>query len=331
MKVCIFGAGAIGGQVGAQLADSGVDVSLIARGPHLAAMRENGLILIHEHGERLHVRPFCTDDPREAGVQDYIFIALKAHSVPGVVEAMQPLIGPDTAVITAMNGVPWWYFHRHGGPHDGRQLHIVDPGGRQWRGLGPERAIGCVIWQAAEIVEPGVVRLTHGNRMPVGEPSGERSERVLAISKALMASGMKSPVKKDIRNEIWMKLWGNLSFNPVSVLTHATLERMGTEPGLREVVGRMMEEAKAIGERLGIRFALDIEKRIDTAREVGAHKTSMLQDLEAGRPMELDALTGVVRELGRLVDVATPTIDLIYNLTRERARQAGCYPEPEDL
>lgn len=330
MKVCVFGAGAIGGQVGAQLADSGVDVSLIARGPHLAAMRKNGLTLIREDESRLTVHPLCTDDPAEAGVQDFIFIALKAHSVPAVVPAMQPLIGPQTAVITAMNGVPWWYFHRHGGPHDGRQLDIVDPGGAQWRGLGPERAIGCVIWQAAEIVEPGVVKLTHGNRMPVGEPSGERSERVQAISKALIASGMKSPVKKDIRNEIWMKLWGNLSFNPVSVLTHATLERMGSEPGLRGVIGRMMAEAQEIGERLGIRFAIDIEKRMDSAREVGPHKTSMLQDLEAGRPMELDALTGVVIELGRMVGVATPTIELVYNLTRERALIAGCYPQPEE-
>ena len=326
MKVCIYGAGAIGGQIGAMLARGGVDVSLIARGPHLAAMRENGLTLITEE-ERFTVHPNCSDDPAELGPQDYVIIALKAHSVPGVVERMQPLLGPETAVVTAMNGVPWWYFHKFEGPLEGRRLESVDPGGAQWRGIGPERAIGTVIWQAAEIVEPGVVQLNYGNRTPLGEPDGSRSDRVVALSEAMIAAGIKAPVKKKIRDEIWMKLWGNLSFNPVSVLTQSTLETIASDDGTRVVVGRMMEEAKRIGEKLGVRFALSVEARIETAKEVGAHKTSMLQDLELGRPMELEALTGAVIELGRLVDEPTPTIELVYYLTRQRAREGGCYPE----
>lgn len=326
MKVCVYGAGAIGGQVAAALARSGVDVSVVARGPHLAAMREKGLTLI-EGEERFTVRPRCSEDGSDLGPQDYVIIALKAHSVPGVVDRLKPLLGPDTAVVTAANGVPWWYFYKHGGPLDGRRLETVDPGGRQWDAIGPERAIGCVLWQAAEIVEPGVVKLTHGNRMPLGEPDGSRSERVERLSKAMTAAGLKSPVKTRIRDEMWMKLWGNLSFNPVSVLTHGTLERLASDPDSRAVVRAMMVEARDIAEKLGVKFAMDVDKRIEVAREVGAHKTSMLQDLEFGRPIELDALVGVVIELGRLVGVATPTIELIYGLVRQRARLAGCYPE----
>lgn len=329
MKVCVYGAGAIGGQVAAALARSGVEVSVVARGPHLAAMREKGLTLI-DGDDRFTVRPRCSEDARDLGPQDYVIVALKAHSVPGVVDRLKPLLGPDTAVVTAANGVPWWYFYKHGGPLDGRRLETVDPGGRQWDAIGPERAIGCVLWQAAEIVEPGVVQLTHGNRMPLGEPDGGRSERVERLSKAMMAAGLKSPVKNRIRDEMWMKLWGNLSFNPVSVLTHGTLERLASDPDSRVVVRAMMVEAREIAEKLGVKFAMDVDKRIDVAREVGAHKTSMLQDLESGRPMELDALVGVVIELGRLVGVATPMIELVYGLVRQRARLAGCYPEAEE-
>ena len=326
MKVCIFGAGAIGGQVGAMLAEAGEEVSLIARGPHLAAMRENGLTLI-AGGKKTNVRPPCTDNPADFGPQDYVFIGLKAHSVPGVVEAMQPLLGPETAVVTAVNGIPWWYFHKLEGPYEGRRVNSVDPDGRQWDGIGPERAIGCVVWQAAEIVEPGVVELKYGGRMPVGEPDDSRSERVQALSKALIGAGLKSPVKKDIRSEIWMKLWGNLSFNPVSLITQATLETIAGDPGTSAMVRQMMVEGQAVGEALGARFPLDVDKRIAGARSVGAHRTSMLQDLDLGRPVELDALSGAVAELGRLVEVPTPTIDIIYGLARQRAREAGIYPE----
>ena len=327
MKLCVFGAGAIGGQVGAMLARSGVEVSLIARGPHLEALRRDGLTL-ETAEETFTVKLPATDDPAELGPQDYVFVGLKAHSVPPVVERMQPLLGPDTAVVTAVNGIPWWYFHGVEGPFAGRQLSSVDPGGRQWSGLGPERAIGCVVWQAADIVAPGRVRLSYGERMPIGEPDGSRSERVLALSKALIAAGMKSPAKRDIRNDIWMKLWGNLSFNPLSLLTHGTLETLAGDPDTAGTVRQMMIEGQAVGEALGVKFAIDVDRRIEGARSVGAHRTSMLQDLELGRPVELDALVGSVVELGRLTGVPTPTIELVYGLARQRAREAGCYPEP---
>ena len=328
MKLCVFGAGAIGGQVGAMLAKSGVEVSLVARGPHLEALRRNGLTL-QTDSETYTVDCAATADPAEVGPQDYVFVALKAHSVPPIVERMQPLLGPDTAVVTAVNGIPWWYFHGVEGPHAGQQLQSVDPGGRQWSGLGPERAIGCVVWQAAEIVEPGVIRHSYGDRMPIGEPDGSRSERVLELSKALVAAGMKSAAKRDIRTDIWMKLWGNLSFNPLSLLTHATLEQLAGDADTAGTVREMMVEGQAVGEALGIKFAIDVDRRIEGARSVGAHRTSMLQDLELGRPVELDALVGSVVELGRLTGVPTPTVELVYGLARQRAREAGCYPEPE--
>lgn len=328
MKLCVFGAGAIGGQVGAMLARSGVEVSLVARGPHLEALRRDGLTL-ETPEETFTVKLPATDDPAELGPQDYVFVGLKAHSVPPVVQRMQPLLGPDTAVVTAVNGIPWWYFHGVEGPHAGSQLSSVDPGGKQWTGLGPERAIGCVVWQAAEIVEPGRVRLSYGERMPIGEPDGSRSDRVQALSKALIAAGMKSPAKRDIRNDIWMKLWGNLSFNPLSMLTHGTLETLAGDPDTAATVRQMMVEGQAVGEALGVKFAIDVDRRIEGARSVGAHRTSMLQDLELGRPVELDALVGSVVELGKLTGVPTPTIELVYGLARQRAREAGCYPEAD--
>lgn len=325
MKIAVYGAGAMGGYIGALLSRAGVDVSLIARGPHLEAMRAKGLKLLMG-GEEIVTRPFCTDDPAKAGPQDYVLVTLKAHSVPAAVERMRPLFGPDTAVVTGSNGIPWWYFHKLPGPWENARLSSVDPGGRQWDGIGPERAIGTVLWQACEVVEPGVVRHEYGERMPVGEPDGSRSERVIRLSKALIAAGLKAPVRPQIRNEIWMKLWGNLSFNPVSALTHATLEAMARDPGTRGVIARMMREGQSIGEKLGVQFAMGIDERIKTAEAVGAHKTSMLQDLELGRPMEIEPLVGVVAELGRLVGVPTPTIDTVYALVAQRAKEAGCYP-----
>ena len=326
MKVCIFGAGAIGGHVGALLARQGVDVTLIARGPHLAAMQKDGLTLITEDDDEFITRPHCTDDPTDAGVQDYVLIALKAHSVPPIVDRMAPLLGPETVVVPVVNGIPWWYFHKLDGPNEGQRISCVDPGDRQWTHIGPERVVGCVVWTSAEIERPGVIRHTHGNRMPLGEPDGSRSERALNLSKIMVAAGLKSPVRPKIRNEIWMKLWGNLSFNPVSVLTHATLETLATDPGCHALLRDMMEEGRAVGEALGAEFAMDVDARIKAAEAVGAHRTSMLQDLDQGRPMEIDALVGAVTELGRLVGVPTPTIDLVYALVVRRAREAGCYP-----
>ncbi|NRO99047.1 2-dehydropantoate 2-reductase [Paraburkholderia sp. NMBU_R16] len=321
MKICVYGAGAIGAYMGAQLALAGADVSFIARGPHLAAMQKNGVRLQTEEGERV-VNVRCTSDPRELGEQDYVIVALKAHSVPGVVDAMQPLLGANTAIVTAINGIPYWYFYRHGGVFAGTMLDSVDPGGTQWKRLGPERAIGCVLYPAAEIVEPGVVRHVYGKKFPIGEPSGEKTERILALQEMMVAAGFDAPIRDDIRDEIWLKLWGNLCFNPISALTHATLDVITSDSGTRAVSRTMMLEAKSIADRFGVHFRVDVERRIDGAGAVGAHKTSMLQDLECGRPMEIDPLLTVVQEMGRLVGQATPIIDTVLALIKLREQTA---------
>ncbi len=318
MKVCIYGAGAIGGYLGAELADAGeADVSFIARGPHLEAMRRDGLTLLAGDGRKT-VRVPCTDQPAELGPQDFVILTLKAHSVLPVVEQMQPLLGPETAVVTAQNGVLWWYFYGLPGPWENHHLETADPGGRIWRALGPERAIGCVVYPSCEIVEPGVVRHLNSNRFMLGEPDGSKSERVRSLSKLMTSAGLKAPVRSQIRDDIWFKLLGNCTFNPVSVLTGATLAQMGTDPGVRGVIRTLMQEAEAVAGRLGVRFAMDLEKRIDGAANVGEHKTSMLQDYEAGRPLELDALVASVAELGRLVGVPTPTLDMVLAMVRLR-------------
>lgn len=328
MKICIFGSGAIGAYLGVRLHQAGAEVSLVARGAHLAAMRTDGVRLLGE-GEDTVVRPRCTDDAGELGPQDYVIVALKAHSVPGAVAAMRPLLGPETAVVTAVNGIPYWYFHGHGGALEGRVLDSVDPGGAQWHGFGPRRAIGCVVYPATEVVAPGVIRHIYGDKFALGEPDGSVSARVTALAAALEAGGLRAPVLERIRDEIWLKLWGNLCFNPMSALTHATLEEICGDAGTRAVARAMMLEAQAIGERLGVRFRVDVERRINGAGAVGAHKTSMLQDLERGRPMEIDALVSVVQEMGRLVGVATPTLDVVLALVRQRAAVAGLYTHPQ--
>ena len=324
MKVCIFGAGAIGGYLGVQFAQAGADVSLVARGAHLEAMRKNGVRLLKDDQE-IVAHPTCTNDPAELGVQDYVIVGLKGHQLSSAVESMQPLLGNDTSIVTAVNGIPYWYFYRHGGKLEGSTLESVDPGGRQWGELRPERAIGCIVYPATEVVEPGVIRHVYGDKFPVGEPSGERTERVEKISKVFEAAGLKAPVLDNIRDEIWLKLWGNVSFNPISALTHATLDVITTDPGTRAVAKAMMVEAKEIADQQGIGFRVDVERRIEGARKVGAHKTSMLQDLERGRPMEIDPLVTVVQEMGRLQGVPTPTIDVVLALVQQRARAAGLY------
>jgi 2-dehydropantoate 2-reductase len=326
MRICIFGAGAIGGLLAARLAQRGeAEVTVVARGPHLAAMQAHGLRL-RSGGEEIVTRPRCAANAAEAGPQDYVVITLKAHSLPGVAEAMQPLLGPETAIVSAVNGIPWWYFHKHGGPLDGRAVESVDPGGKLLRLLPPERAIGCIVYPAAEVVEPGVIEHSYGDRFSLGEPDGSRSERANRLSQALIAAGFKAPVRPRIRDEIWVKLWGNLAFNPVSALTLQTLDVLTGEPELRAVCRAMMVEAQAIGEALGIRFGIDVDKRIAGAAEVGAHRTSMLQDLERGRPMEIDALLGVVVEFAELLNLPAPTCRTVLALVRARARAAGCYP-----
>lgn len=323
-KICIYGAGAIGGYMGAMLAKAGADVSLVARGPHLAAMQENGLILETAEG-RETVPVTASDNPADLGEQDYVIITLKAHSVPGVIDAMQPLLGANTAVVFAVNGVPWWYFHKLGGDLDGRRVEAVDPGGKIWDGIGPERALGCVVYPAAEVPEPGVIKHLAGDRFSIGEPDGEKSERAQELSGLLKSAGLRAPVRPRIRDEIWVKLWGNCSLNPISALTGATVEEMCTAPDVRATVKKIMLEAQNVGEALGVKFAIDVEKRIAGAEAVGAHKTSMLQDFERGRPMEIDALVAAVAELGQLTGVETPTLDTVLGLVRQRARIAGCY------
>lgn len=325
MKICIFGAGAIGGYLAVKLVQAGADVSLVARGPHLAAMKANGLTLIEEGGERVTVPVTASDNAADLGPQDYVIVTLKAHSVPPVVGAMQPLIGDHTTIVSGVNGVPWWYFHKQGGPHEGTRLASVDPGDAQWKGFGPDRVLGCVVYPAAEVVEPGVIKHIEGNRFSLGEPDGAKSERALALSQTLAKAGLKAPVRPRIRDEIWVKLWGNLSFNPISALTHATLDVLCTDPGARAVARGMMLEAQAIGEALGVKFPIDVERRIDGGAAVGAHRTSMWQDLDAGRPMEIDALVGSVQELGRLTEIPTPTIDTVLALVQLRAKSSGLY------
>lgn len=324
MKICIFGAGAIGGYMGAKLAQAGADVSLVARGPHLEAMRENGLRLIEEDGETT-VKVTASDNAADLGPQDYVIVTLKAHSVPPVVAKMQPLIGENTTIVSGVNGVPWWYFHKVGGPLEGTRLSSVDPGNAQWDGFGPDRVLGCVVYPAAEVIEPGVVKHIEGNRFSLGEPDGSKSERAVALSQALTAAGLKAPVRPKIRDEIWVKLWGNLSFNPISALTHATLDVLCTDPGTREVARNMMLEAQEIAEKLGVKFPIDVDRRIQGGADVGAHRTSMLQDLDQGRPMEIDALIGSVQELGRVTETPTPTIDTVLALVALRARVGGLY------
>ena len=252
MKICIYGAGAIGGYLGVQLARAGAEVSLVARGPHLAAMRENGLKLLIDGEERV-AQLRCTDDPRELGPQDYVIIALKAHSVPSVLDAMQPLLGPDTAVVTAVNGIPYWYFYKHGGALEGTTLESIDPGGRQWRELGPERAIGCVVYPATEVVAPGVIQHVYGTKFPLGEASGERTERVEKLSQMMAAGGLDAPIRDNIRDEIWLKLWGNLCFNPISALTHGTLDIIATTTTAKAGMGDAIAVPKGADLHVAVR------------------------------------------------------------------------------
>ncbi len=325
MKIAIFGAGAIGGYLGCELARAGADVTMIARNRTLAAIRDRGIAL-HIDGETRIGRPAATDDPAEAGPQDAVIVAVKANVAPAIAPGLAPLLGPETAVVTAVNGIPWWYFHDYGGALAGTRIESVDPGGVQWRTIGPRRAIGCVVYPAAEAVAPGIIRHISLNRFSLGEPDGTRSDRVRRLSAALIAAGFSAPVRPRIRDEIWLKLWGNLSFNPVSALTGATLEQMAGDPLVRPLLVAMMTEARAVGEALGVSFGIDLDRRIDGAGKVGAHRTSMLQDLDAGRKMEIDALVSAVQELARLARIATPAIDIVAGLIRMRARVDGLYP-----
>ena len=314
MKFAVVGAGAIGGYLGARLAIAGEEVTFIARNRNLAAINANGFKLIEEDGSEQHTRAVrAVQSMADAGPQDVVLLTVKAHQVIDLLPGLRDLFGPQTLVVTMINGIPWWYFQGLAGPHQGRGLDSVDPGGQLAAAIEPERIIGSIVYPAAELLEPGVVKVVEGNRFTIGELSGERTERIDALSQALIRAGFKAPVSKDIRSELWVKLWGNLSFNPISALTHATLEDICRFPASRALAAGMMTEAQKVAEALGVRFRISLDQRIAGAEAVGAHKTSMLQDVEAGRAPEIAALVGAVVELGRITGVPTPQIEAIYS------------------
>ena len=317
MKIAIIGAGAIGGYVGVKLALAGEDVTFIVRGANLDAIRTNGMKLImHDGSEHVARSVKATNDYAAAGVQDLVILAMKAHQVEAVVDDLPKLIGPDTLIVTMQNGVPFWYFHAHGGALAGSPVKSVDPSGRIAAAIPAAQVIGCVVYPASELVAPGVVKHIEGDRFPVGELDGSMSERVQRVADCFVKAGFKSPVLDNIRSEIWLKLWGNLTFNPISSLAHATLVDICQYPLTRDLAAAMMTEAQEVANKLGITFRVSIDKRIAGAEKVGKHKTSMLQDIEAGRAPEIDALVGSVVELGRLTDTPTPHIDTVYALVK---------------
>jgi 2-dehydropantoate 2-reductase len=317
MKIAVIGAGAIGGLVGARLALAGEDVTFIVRGANLRALRAQGIRLIEADGrDRIARQVRATDDYAEAGRQDVVILAMKAHQVEGVADHVGKLFGPDTVVVTMQNGIPFWYFHGHGGALAGTRLQSVDPTGRVSAAIPAERIIGSVVYPAADLVAPGVIRHTEGDRFPLGELDGSSSERVQRVAAVFERAGFKAPVLADIRAEIWLKLWGNLTFNPISALTHATLIDICRFPHTRELAAQMMSEAQAIAHKLGITFRVTLDKGIAGAEKVGKHKTSMLQDVEAGRAPEIEALVGSVVELATLTQTPAPRIEAVYGLVK---------------
>jgi 2-dehydropantoate 2-reductase len=326
MKIAIFGAGAVGGYLAVKLHHAGADISVIARGPHLSAIQENGLTLKSE-GRITNARLHATDKAEEVGPQDYVIITLKANALPAAAPEIAKLMGPQTTVVTSSNGIPYWYFYGLDGPWRDHVVDSVDPAGRLWHLLPPRQVVGCIVFHATEVIAPGIVEHTYSNRFSLGEPDGGKSARTEILSQILSKAGLKAPVCANIRDELWLKLWGNLAFNPMSALTGLTVDRLTSRPDLRATAQAMMAEAAMVAEALGTRFAMSIDERIDLTGGVGAHKTSMLQDLERGRPMEIDALLGAVVELGRLTAKPMPLCEAMLALLRGRARQAGLYPD----
>ena len=312
MKVCIVGAGAIGGYMAVRIANAGHDVSVIARGPHLAAIKSRGMKLIEENDEFVAEDLTATEFVGELGPMDVVLLALKAHQIAPIVNDMSVLLGPNTVIVTLQNGIPWWYFQNFDGEYANRVVETVDPGGLLFKSIDPDRLIGCIAYPAATISKPGVIQHIEGNRFPVGELSGMKTERVQMVSDLFTESGFKSRILDDIRSEIWLKLWGNLTFNPISALSHSTLVDICQFPLTRQLAATMMTEAQTVGERLGAHFRIPMEKRIAGAESVGKHKTSMLQDVEAGKPMEIESMLGAVIELAEVTRVQTPTLRAIY-------------------
>ena len=321
-SICVFGAGAIGGYLAAKLEGAGTPVSIVARGAHLPAMQQAGLVL-PSGGQRSVTRPNAVAHGDAIGPQDYLILTLKAHSLEPALPQLAPLVGPHTTVVAAVNGIPWWYTHGLPAPFAGRRIASVDPTGALWSALPPAQCLGCIIYPAATIAAPGVIEHTYGERFTLGEPDGSRSDRAAALSALMIAAGLKAPVRPRIRDELWVKLWGNMAFNPISALTTATLDVITGDPGSRAVARAMMLEGQAVGEALGVRFAIDVDKRIEGGVEVGRHKTSMLQDLELGRPLEIEAILGAVVELAGWVDVEAPLSRAMLALVRQRAAMRG--------
>jgi 2-dehydropantoate 2-reductase len=317
MKIAVIGAGAIGGILAVRLALSGQTVTVVEKGPHLDAIRANGLKLVHHDSTEEVARDLrAVASCAEAGVHDLVFLALKAYVIEEVAPQMRALFGDDTMVVSTQNGLPWWYFQNFKGPHAGYRLRSADPNGVIERSVETRRVIGCVVYPAGDIVAPGVVKHLEGDRFPVGELDGTESERVKSVSQTLVGAGLKAPILSDIRSEIWLKLWGNMSFNPISALTHATLVDICQEPATRELAADMMREAQAVAEKLGVTFRVPLEKRIEGAAKIGKHKTSTLQDVEAGRQVEVDALIGCVIELGELTGTPTPATRAVHALLK---------------
>ena len=317
MKICIVGAGATGGYLGFKLINAGLDVSLVARGTHLKAMKHSGLTVI-ENDKEISCFPKCSESMSDLGKMDYIFITLKAYSIPGLVNEISTMFKENTAVITAYNGIPWWYFFNIEGPFKNYRIKCIDPNNIQWNTITPERIIGCVVYPATEIIEPGVIKHIEGNRFSLGEPEGMQTERILTISKALVKAGIKAPIRSNLREEIWIKLIGNLAFNPLSVITGKTLDILASENEYRTIAYDAMEEASLIINQLGIKLKISIDQRIEGAAKVGAHKTSMLQDYEKGKELELDSLVVSIKEIGNLLSIKTPTIDkILYEVEKK--------------
>jgi 2-dehydropantoate 2-reductase len=317
MKIAIIGVGAIGGYVGIRLALAGEDVTFIARGANLEALRARGIRMVNANGTEVAVPQVkATENYAMAGPQDIVILAMKAHQVEAITGEVPKLFGPDTVVIPMQNGIPYWYFHRHPGELENTRVHSVDPTGAIYEKIPCDRVIGCVVYPAAELIAPGVIKHVEGNRFPVGEPDGSSSERVARVSQCFSNGGMQAPVLSDIRAEIWLKLWGNLTFNPISALSRATLAGICQYPPSRAIAAAMMGEAQTVANKLGITFRVSLEKRIAGAEKVGHHKTSMLQDVENARTLEVDALLGSVVELARLTHTPTPHIDTVYALTK---------------
>lgn len=324
MKIAIIGAGAIGGYVGVKLALAGEDVTFIVRGANLDAISKNGVKLIMDDGtEHVASNVKATNDYDKAGKQDIIVLAMKAHQLEAIADDLHKLIGPETVIVTMQNGIPFWYFHKHGGKLAGSRVHSVDPTGKITDKIPADKVIGCVVYPASELIAPGVIRHIEGDRFPVGELDGSSSDRVNAVSACFTNAGFKAPVLDNIRSEMWLKLWGNLTFNPISALSHSTLQDICQFPLTRELAAAMMTEAQTVANKLGIEFRVTLEKRIAGAEKVGKHKTSMLQDVEAGRDPEIDALVGSVVELGRLTETPTPHIDTVYSLVKLLAKTMG--------